>query len=114
MRLTSTFLFLATALVGVLVAYDQPLALRRFGLIALGILLVALLVWVSGTGKGEAALGYAAYLSLWAAGAIAVIYLFAFRQASSGSVCVRRDCSSPQSRWPALPSTMPLAAHWFF
>ena len=84
MRLTSTFVFLTTALIGVLVAYDEQLALRRFGLIALGIVFMALLVWISGTDMGEVAIGSAAYLALWAAGVIAVFYLFDLRQTSGG------------------------------
>ena len=84
MRLTSTVLFLAMAWVGVLVAYDQQLALRRFGLIVLGILLVVLLVLISKTDRSRAAVGFAAYVCLWVAGALALVYLVAVHWAPSG------------------------------
>ena len=45
---------------------------------------MALLVWISGTDMGEVAIGSAAYFALWAAGAIAVFYLFNLRQTSGG------------------------------
>ena len=69
MRLTSTLVFLTMTVVGVLVAYDQPLAIRRFGLIALGLALVALLAWMGVQDDAKVKIGFAAYGCLWVAGA---------------------------------------------
>jgi O-antigen ligase len=76
MKLTSSLLFLATALVGVLAAYDRSLAWDRFMLIALGMAGAGLLAWLGRRNRDKSVVGGVAYAGLWLAGTLGGMFLF--------------------------------------
>ncbi len=76
MRLTSTLLFAATALIGLMVAYDARVGLGRFGLIMLGLALAGCLTLIGRFDRDKRVVGWLAYGSLWGAGLLAIAYLF--------------------------------------
>jgi O-antigen ligase len=97
MKLTSSLLFLATALVGVLAAYDRSLAWDRFMLIALGMAGAGLLAWLGRRDRDKSVVGGVAYAGLWLAGALGVLFLFGVERIAGV------DASVVRSLHPASP-----------
>ncbi len=74
----ASVLYVATAGIGVLAAYDRGAALVRFALLAAGFLLFAPLSWLGAGGPGRTAAGVMSLGSLAAAAALSAYFLLTY------------------------------------